>query len=62
MTRVQDLKTFYNFFLIRIDVNFNHFVVSLVLATLPYDKTNEIEMIEALAWATHGNVRCFHNL
>ena len=44
-----------------IDFNFNHFV-TLVLATLPYGKANEIEMIEALARVTHGNVRCFYNL
>ena len=62
MARFQDLKTFYNFFLIRIDFNFNHFVISLVLVTLPYGKANEIEMIEDLARVTHGNVSCFHNL
>ena len=62
MARFQDLKTFYNFFLIRIDINFNHFVISLVLATLPYGKANKIEKIEALARVTHGNVRSFHDL
>ena len=41
-------------FLIRIDFNFNHLVISLVLATLPYGKANEIEMIEDLARVTHG--------
>ena len=49
-------------FLIRIDFYFNHLVISLVLATLPYGKANVIEMIEDLARVTHGNVRCFHNL
>ena len=42
--------------------NFNHFIISLVLATLPYGKAKEIEMIEDLARVTPGNVRCFHNL
>ena len=42
--------------------NYNHFVISLVLATMPYGKVNEIEMIEDLARVTHGNVRCLHNL
>ena len=62
MRRFQGLKTFYNFSLIRIDFNFNHFVIFLVLASLPYGKANEIEMIEDLGRVTHGNVRCFHNL
>ena len=53
MARFQDLKTFYIFF---------YFVISLVLATLPYGKANEIEMIDDLARVTHENVRCFHNL
>ena len=60
MARFQDLYTFYNtidFFL----CNFNHFIISLVLATLPYEKAKEIEMIKDLA-GTHGNVRCFHNV
>ena len=58
--RFQDLIE--DLLLLRIDCNFNHFVFSLVLATQPYAKVNEIEMIEDLARITHGNVRCFHNL
>jgi len=60
MARFQDLTIFYN----RIDFflcNFHHFIISLILATMPYDKAKEIEMIEKLA-VTHGNVRCVHNL
>ena len=44
------------------DFNFNHLDISLALATLPYVKASEIEMIEDLARVTHGNVGCFHNL
>ena len=46
---------------LRIDCNFNHFIISLVLATVPYGKAKEIEMIEDLARVTPGNVRCFYN-
>ena len=60
--KISSLKTFYNFFLIRIDFNFNHFVISLVLTTLSYGKANKIEMIEDLGRVKHGNVRCFDNL
>ena len=44
IARFQDLhEDLLLFFLIRIDFNSNHFVISLVLATLPYGKANEIE-------------------
>ena len=55
ISRLEDLSY------LRIDFNFNHFIIlliSLVLATLPYGKAKEIEMIEDLARVMPGNVIC----